>query len=287
MDLDFLLDGGNIQKYWNNQAKFFISKNLLSSALPGKTDLINYFNGNFFSDNWVEPSNVNINASRIDENGSYSQLLSIDINLARRFYSDGFTLCFGDLSFNSRSIAALKEKAVDIFGHSDLIAVTAYLSPPDTSGVLHYDRQHNFFIQREGKKRWFVSEKAAVKNPHENLVYAGLTQSFFENMNKRGYEISLPKDCGRNLYELNPGDVLYIPPGFYHSPETLSAPSLHYTLTIEPACFWKDFNNDMFSKLLASNGKFFADYRFLSEFEKNELIADCLNAAMTQKKPNT
>jgi ribosomal protein L16 Arg81 hydroxylase len=114
------------------------------------------------------------------------------------------------------------------------------------------------------------------------LVFAGLTQSFVDDMKASGYEISLPRDCGRKMYELNPGDVLYVPPGFYHSPETLGDPSLHYTLTVEPACFWKDFNKDMFSKLLSSNGIFFEDYRFLSNDQKSELTNNCLNLIMSR-----
>ncbi len=179
-------------------------------------------------------------------------------------------------------MAALKGQAVDIFGYEDLIAVTGYLSPPKAVGVLHFDRQHNFFIQKEGTKRWFISERAAIRNPHENLLYAGLNKDFLDDMKARGYEISLPRDCGKRMYELNPGDVLYVPPGFYHSPETLDVHSLHYTLTIEPACFWKDFNKVIFNKLLSSKGKLFEDYRFLSEKQKSELFKECLDLIISK-----
>ena len=284
MTLDFLHEYKNIGKYWNKEVVFFPNQNLLSSSLPAARELINCFNGNFVSGQWTEPLNVNINASSVNPDGSHQQLLSIDINDARNCYLNGFSLCFGDMSLSNDHISALKAKAVEIFGYPDLIAVTGYLSPPKAIGVLHYDRQHNFFIQREGTKWWYVSEKSAIKNPHENLIYAGLTQSFVDDMKARGYEISLPRDCGRNMYELNPGDVLYIPPGFYHSPETLDEPSLHYTLTVEPACFWKDFNKDIFTKLLSSNGKFFEDYRFLSEDEKSDLTNDCLNLVINRSE---
>jgi hypothetical protein len=282
--LDFLNDQKKIVKYWNKEVSLFIDQKSLSSSLPSATELVNFFTGNLISGNWVEPLNVKINASCINREGSYQQLLSISIDEARSRYLNGFSLCFGDMSLDINQIAALKTKAAEIFGYADLISVTGYLSPPKVNGVLHFDRQHNFFIQKEGTKRWFVSEKPATKNPHENLVYAGITQSFLDNMNARGYGISLPRDCGRNTYELNPGDVLYVPPGFYHSPETLDAPSLHYTLTVEPACFWKDFNKDMFSKLLSSDGKFFQDYRFLSENQKYELVNDCLKLIMSEQK---
>lgn len=280
MSLEFLFDGKKIGKYWNNEVALFPNQALLSSPLPLANDLINYFTGNFVSAEWTEPLDVNINASRLNADGSHQQLMAIDFKTASSCYRDGFSLCFGDLSLNIDTVGVLKAKAVELFGYPDLIAVTGYLSPPEAVGVLHFDRQHNFFIQREGTKRWYVSEIAAAKNPHENLVFAGLTQSFFEDMKERGYEICLPRDCGRNVYELNPGDVLYVPPGFYHSPETPGELSLHYTLTIEPACFWKDFNKHIFSKLLSSDGRLFSDYRFLSSAEKTELFEDCFNLVM-------
>jgi hypothetical protein len=276
---NFLHDRASIEKYWNEEAVLFSNQDSLSAKLPPAADLISFFTGSYLSGQWAAPLDVTINASNVKPNGGYQQLLSIDINAARSCYLDGFSLCFGDLSLSVDQVADLKAQAAVVFGYPELIAVTGYLSPPGAVGVLHFDRQHNFFIQREGSKRWFVSETAAVKNPHENLIYAGLTQSALDDMKKSGYKVSLPKECGIKVFELNPGDILYIPPGFYHSPETLSEPSLHYTLTIEPMCFWKDFNKDMFSKLLLSEGRFFQDYRFLNDDQKLELTSVCQKIA--------
>jgi hypothetical protein len=197
---------------------------------------------------------------------------------------DGFSLCFGDLSLRIDRVGALKAGAVELFGYSDLILVTGYLSPPKAIGVLHFDRQHNFFIQREGTKRWYLSKIPAVKNPYDNVVYPGVTQSYLDDMAQRGYRIRLPRDCGQVEYVLSPGDVLYVPPGFYHSAETLGETSFHYTLTLEPACFWRDFNGDIFSKMLSSGGKLFDDYRFLSPKEKERLFADCFDYVVGKVK---
>ena len=284
MELGFLIDGAGIDRYWNKKATYFPNQTLLSSAFPSVNQFLSYFVGSLVSDEWVKPLEVIINASRLEADGSNHQFMGLDIHSARERYANGFSLCFGDLSVGISTVAELKKAAAQIFGFPELIVVTGYLSPPQATGVLHFDRQHNFFIQKEGVKRWYVSEKAAVKNPHDNLIYAGLTQSFFDEMRQRGYEISLPRDCGKNSYELNPGDVLYVPPGFYHNPETLGEPSLHYTLTVEPACFWKDFNGQMFLKLLCSDGKFFEDYRFLSEQEKSELFEHCFDLVMSRPK---
>lgn len=277
MNLDFIKSNADIKKYWNNEVIQFPNQPDILASLPGASDLMKCLTGNFEASSWSAPISVNINASTVLQDGSHQQLLGVDINTARNCYKKGFSLCFGDMSDSIDHISRLKSKAVEIFSHPELIAVTGYLSPEKAIGVLHFDRQHNFFIQREGSKRWTVSERAAVKNPHENLLYPGVTQSFLVEMKNLGYEISIPRDCGRKTYDLNPGDVLYIPPGFYHYPETLSKHSLHYTLTVEPACFWKDFNQKMFLKLLASEGKFFADYRFMTDSQRSDLFRSCMS----------
>jgi len=281
MNLDFIKNQYDIARYWNNEVIKFSNQPIILASLPDASDLMKCVAGNFETGNWSSPINVNINASTVLEDGSYEQLLGIDINTARGCYANGFSICFGDLAGSIDHLALLKAKAVEIFGYPDLIAVTGYLSPEKAIGVLHFDRQHNFFIQREGSKRWNVSERAAVKNPHENLLYPRVTQSFLGEMKNLGYEIEIPRDCGRKTYDLNPGDVLYIPPGFYHSPETLTKHSLHYTLTVEPACFWKDFNKKIFLKMLASEGNFFADYRFMTDSQKSELFKLCFSEIIT------
>jgi len=284
MNLDFINKNNDLAKYWNNEVVQFPNQPEITTFLPDASDLMKFINGNFKAGTWSSPISVNINASTVLQDGSYQQLLGIDINTARNYYSNGFTLCFGDMTGCIDQLALLKSNAIEIFKHPELIAVTGYLSPEKAIGVLHFDRQHNFFIQREGSKRWTVSERAAVKNPHENLLYPGVTQSFLNQMKTLGYEISIPLNCGRKIYDLNPGDVLYIPPGFYHSPETLSNHSLHYTLTVEPACFWKDFNQKMFLKLLASKGNFFADYRFMTASQKSNLFKECMSEVLLSSK---
>lgn len=272
----FLSTREEISHYWNKQVcRFQGAVDLDEACIPSVDELLISLSGSFKNGLWFKPEVVNINASKLNPHGAPSQRLSIDIDTALDCYSNGFSICFGDLSSTVDAIFELRRTAVDFFGHQELVFVTGYLSPPGATGILHYDRQHNFFIQREGVKRWYVSEVPAIKNPHENLVYSGADKAFFEDMRARGYNIALPADCGRQVYDLSPGDVLYIPPGYYHSPETLETHSLHYTLTVEPACFWRDLNKKMASLLLAQNEMFFEDYRFLSEEKRSQLYERC------------
>lgn len=276
MPYRFLANRTQIEDHWNKQS-FLIAKgvDICEGSIPSTSELLEAFSGGFNSGNWIQPLEVNINASKVDPDGRPNQLVAIDIGAARELYASGFSVCLGDLSVAVESLAALKQAAAIVFGNPELILVTGYLSPPNVTGLLHYDRQHNFFIQCEGVKRWYVSERPAIKNPHENLIYPGTDQAFFDAMRSSDYDIALPKDCGKQIYELDPGDVLYVPPGHYHSPETLEEHSLHYTLTLEPACFWKVLNKELFSIMLANNQDFFQDQRFLSATERARLRDQC------------
>jgi hypothetical protein len=271
----FKLDKTTISEYWNERIVYFSGNRDFPGSLPDIADLISRVNGSFENEKWNAPIRADINASRVNADLSHDQHLSVSPSAAQKLYSEGFSLCFGDLSPEISSIKALKDLVSPIFGHEDLIKITAYLSPPAAIGVLHYDRQHNYFIQKEGSKKWYVSEGPAIANPYENLVYPGVNSDFLREMKARGYNIRLPKECGQAVFELHPGDILYIPPGHYHSPETLVKPSLHYTLTLEPACFWKDFQKALYLELLNRNKDLFMDYRFLTSDQKNILIESC------------
>ena len=275
-----LFEQNYIRSYWNKDPVVTATPEFDIGTFPDIEELIGSFSGRFSDGVWHKPSSININASRLDEAGLQNMSMNIDISSAQRFYSDQYSLCFGDLSEEFDAFRTLKTEASEIFGHPDLIAVTGYLSPPAAVGVLHFDRQHNFFFQKQGSKRWFVSAKAAVENPYENLVFPGVPQSFFDDMKSRGYEIALPRECGRITFELNPGDVLYVPPGFYHAPETLDSPSLHYTLTVEPLCFFKGISKIVFDKLLSSGGKFMKDQRFITDSEIAVLTEECITSVL-------
>jgi hypothetical protein len=243
--------------------------------MPSITDLLSYTNGKFQDGGWEQPIDVEINASMISHDAGFQQQLGVANSRLHHLYSLGFTLCYGDMSDQIQSLGQLKNEALTVFDSIELLQITAYVSPPGSVGVLHFDRQHNFFLQKEGRKRWFVSEIPAIENPYENFVFPSATQAFVNELHSKGYKVAMPKDCGKNEYVLEPGDVLYVPPGFYHSPETGPTPSLHYTLTVEPKCFWKDLNASLFSVFLENCSDLNKDYRFLSAEDKTALLERC------------
>lgn len=85
----------------------------------------------------------------------------------------------------------------------------------------HYDVHEVFAVQTEGEKVWNLYEGRVI----DPVGYPpGLTQTDFN------------RDCGRlvSTITMKPGDVLYMPRGFYHDTVTPDQPSLHVSFTVMP-----------------------------------------------------
>ena len=76
----------------------------------------------------------------------------------------------------------------------------------------HLDQYDVFIIQGMGKRRWRVGEKLAIRQhcPHPDLLQVPPFEAIMD-------------------VELEPGDILYIPPGFPHDGYALE-PSLNYSV---------------------------------------------------------
>lgn len=85
----------------------------------------------------------------------------------------------------------------------------------------HYDVHEVFAVQTEGEKVWNLYEGRAI----DPVGYPpGLTQADFDR--NRGQRVS--------TITMKPGDLLYMPRGFYHDTVTPDEPSLHVSFTVMP-----------------------------------------------------
>lgn len=277
MDLSFLGDHSTLGQFWNKQPKLFRSAISDCNDLPTSESVMISLSGHIKSGEFLPPDDVQINVSRVNIDKSIQQELGVSSSRAKAMYAQGYGICLGDLSRNHPELSALKTKASDLFGQPELISITGYLTPPYSTGVLHFDRQHNIFLQSEGRKKWHFSKIPAVRNPVDNFVLAPGSQKAIEHLSARGYHILMPSECGRQELVLEQGDALYLPPGFYHNPETDASHSFHFTLTIEPDCFWNSFSPGFSEILLRNHENFFADMRMLSEAEKAQHRRLCQN----------
>jgi len=104
------------------------------------------------------------------------------------------------------------------------VAANVYCSFKGVQGFgPHYDTHDVFAVQTEGEKKWRL-----YRNREPDPVdYPG------EGEEVRRY---LSSACGPVMQEvmMRPGDVLYIPRGWYHDALAVEGPSLHVTLSVTP-----------------------------------------------------
>jgi len=104
------------------------------------------------------------------------------------------------------------------------VAANVYCSFKGVQGFgPHYDTHDVFAVQTEGEKVWRL-----YRNREPDPVdYPG------EGEEVRRY---LASACGPVMQEvrMRPGDVLYIPRGWYHDALAVEGPSLHVTLSVTP-----------------------------------------------------
>lgn len=103
--------------------------------------------------------------------------------------------------------------------------INLYLSYPGTQGYpLHYDTHDFFILQISGRKRWEVY-------PCTSPAPLQPSPAFLAPDEPVGPEHAPPPADSRLLeVELGPGDVLYVPKGFWHQALAEHEPAMHLTL---------------------------------------------------------
>lgn len=91
-----------------------------------------------------------------------------------------------------------------------------YLTPPGEKGLsTHYDTHDVFVLQTEGYKHWRIYEAAPVRLPLRGQLY--------DRQNMRPGKLL-------EEFDLDSGDLVYIPRGFMHAAVSRGSTSLHLTV---------------------------------------------------------
>lgn len=140
----------------------------------------------------------------------------IDIPAMYRLWNAGATIILQSLQTNfPKLIPILRELEAEL--HHPVQA-NLYLSPRNSQGfTAHYDTHDVFVVQIEGSKNWRVWQSPSVQAPLK------------DEHSPRDME-----PMGPLLLEhaLEPGDVLYLPRGFYHEASSGSTSSMHLTIGV-------------------------------------------------------
>lgn len=264
--------------YWNKAPIKIVGASDKFSALPSRKLLPAMCTGKLEDNFWKQTTNTSANAIIADKNGDIMQLNNVPISMYSQLYNAGYGLCFQDISASDQELQELVEDTKTLSPFRSDISVTCYLTPPNSNGVLHFDHQHIFLMQREGTKFWRISETPAISNPIQNFVYQNPDQAYLDAMRKKGYAISIPSRCGFQDIKLSAGDLLYLPPGYYHLQHTQEDHSFHYTLTLDTVSFWNLFLSSIQLELLKHSSTYNSDIRMLESGGREKFLAEQLTA---------
>lgn len=165
-----------------------------------------------------------------------------DSKITEKFrYADGDMPCRGSVrahlddggSISLRSLERLKPSIAELYHglHEEtgyLVHVNAYLTPAGAQGLkYHYDPYVTLILQLSGSKTWPV-HRPFVQNPVKE--YGSFHTDGFTAEQRHFLANTAPALS----FTLEPGDVLWLPRGYAHSPYTVgNEPSLHLTVAFK------------------------------------------------------
>jgi hypothetical protein len=119
----------------------------------------------------------------------------------------------------------------------------------DTYTATHFDRNYNFTIQLHGEKTWSVQPGfPAIAHPSANLAFDVDRLSSMQPQ-LHGATLHEPKK-NQSIYTLKPGDILYVPPGYWHA-TNCNGLSVSLNLCIEPLAWFQTVGDALLRHLEA------------------------------------
>ncbi len=163
----------------------------------------------------------------------------IDIADAPKLMQAGGTVCVRDVSQLDDRLAHLAgaiKRRLQFVGRTDF---RAYYSPDGQGYDLHFDARISTTLQISGKKRWRFSTEPAIAWPAYQFAAGG---PFPESHSLPEWEqFKSPSECSFQEVILEPGDVLCLPAGVWHSAEALGHSfALNMAFGFERG-FWPEF----------------------------------------------
>jgi hypothetical protein len=169
---------------------------------------------------------MGVKAQYLDQSGEHQELNGLNPAICLQLFRSGMTLCCGYLNKYHDGVRAFMDSFVREIGVLGETLVNAYLSPHAKGFGTHFDKQSSLVIQLCGTKRWRVSDRPACPAPIENCLATALD----EHRSRYAREVKRPEDLTCNEYLLEPGDILYVPAGCWHSARA-EGESFHLTLS--------------------------------------------------------
>jgi ribosomal protein L16 Arg81 hydroxylase len=144
-----------------------------------------------------------------EDSGHPRRMIEAQHNQVIELLNAGATVCITNIHMADPGLARWAQAIRAQLNFTGTVGVNCYVSP-DASGLpMHYDKRVATTLQIAGKKRWKFSTEPAKAWPDTNEVYQGARGA--KDLGK------LPDELEFHEVELNPGDLLCLPAGTWHS----------------------------------------------------------------------
>lgn len=175
--------------------------------------------------------NITASFTSGEEHGSTRRMFEAQHNQVSELLNAGATICITNIHMADPHLARWAQSIRAQLNFGGAVGVNCYISPDGSGLPMHYDKRVATTLQISGKKRWRFSTEAAKPWPNTNEVYQqGHTQPVGSDIGK------LPPNMEFREVELNPGDLLCLPAGAWHSARGVGT-SLALNLYFSPRNF--------------------------------------------------
>lgn len=177
--------------------------------------------------------------NRIFEREGARPVVSADKRQVGALRSADTTLAFEGLEHHDPQLADFIRSLKREVGHAGDVRIYGFRSAPGVGVPVHFDGVAVFTLQVSGTKRWRVSREPALPWP-ANLgcaISEGRVGYVREPSEDWEYNVP-PHDESKFLeFTLEPGDLLYLPAGTWHTTEASGGPSLGLSVAFAPFDF--------------------------------------------------
>ncbi len=159
----------------------------------------------------ISDKRYNITASFTagEDSASSKKMTEANHNQVVELLNAGATICITNIHMADPILASWAQAIREQLNFTGTVGVNCYVSPDGSGLPMHYDKRVATTLQIAGKKRWKFSTKSAKAWPTTNEVY--LLGQTAENIGV------LPPNMEFQEVELEPGDMLCLPAGAWHS----------------------------------------------------------------------
>jgi 50S ribosomal protein L16 3-hydroxylase len=151
---------------------------------------------------------------------------------ARKLFASGMGLRFDDVQRYVRELAPWLDAIRADLGLSSLTQqrCLVYATPAGTGTAPHFDQNVNFVLQLHGTKTWWLAPNTHVVRPMTRHTIGQLVDPELQSYARLPMPEALPAD--RTELVLEPGSLLYVPRGTWHSTHAAGdAMSLNFTFS--------------------------------------------------------